>query len=92
MTQQYIVGELSVLIEGLSPDDSSALAVAVRDVQHRLERAALSDLVPLVREAVELADSVCWRSLEVGDADGFSREATRAACLCEFAACAGLLA
>ena len=91
MTQQYIVGELSVLVAGLCPDRCPALAECVRDLRHRVERTSPTALAPLVREAVDLADRACWTSLEAGDMDWFSQQAAGAAVLREFAICAGLL-
>lgn len=91
MTQQYIIGELSVLIAGLRPGRCSLLALAVDDLRCRVECAPLWALPPLVSEAIELADAACWTSLEDGDADAFIREATEGEHLREFAACAGLL-
>ena len=91
MTQQYIVGELSALIAGLTPERCPRLAVAVHELRRRVECAPLCGLSPLVTEAMALADAACWTSLEEGDADAFIREATEAAILREFASCAGLL-
>jgi hypothetical protein len=91
MTRQYILGELSVLIAELRPQQDRALADKLSELQHRVERAPLAGLVPLVQEAIDLADAACWRSLDGGNLDWFRREARGAADLREFAVCAGLL-
>ena len=91
MTQQYILGELSILIAGLCQERSPWLAVAMDDLQFRVECAPLWALPALVSEAMELADAACWTSLEGGDVDAFIWEATEAEHLRDFAACAGLL-
>jgi hypothetical protein len=91
MTQQYIVGELSILIAGLRPDHYPLLAASVKDLQRRVESAPLTALGPLVREAMDVADAACWNSLEQGDVGSFNQEATEAANLREFALCAKLL-
>jgi hypothetical protein len=91
VTQQYIVGELSVLVGGLCPPAGPGLAASVKQLQRRVECSPVSELVLLVHEAIELADLLCWRSLELGDLEWFKHEAAGAVELREFAVCAGLL-
>lgn len=91
MTQQYIVGELSIRIAGLCPNACSPLEATVKELQHRVECAPYWSLGGLVLRAIDVADMACWRSLERGDVEQFRREAAEAADLREFATCAGLL-
>jgi hypothetical protein len=92
MTQQYIAGELSVLLarlQAVATDDVCASEVA------RLRRAAETQSVwtlPRVeRRALELADTQCWGCLAQGEAAIFERLATVGAQLREFGVCSGLL-
>jgi hypothetical protein len=91
VTQQYVLGELSVLVGRLCPDGRCSLAPRVADLRHRVEQASLCGLGPLVAEAMEIAEAACWQLLEQADIDGFEREAAVTAALHEFAVCAGLL-
>jgi hypothetical protein len=91
MTQQYIVGELSVLIAGLYPVSGEQLAADVRELRRRVESAPVGALAPLAAEATTIADRTCWSSLEEGDAGAFARQATAAALLHDFAVTANLL-
>jgi hypothetical protein len=91
VTQQYIVGELSVRIAELRLGRSSPLEAAVQELQRRVERAPFWSLAALVCQAIDVADTACWGLLEGGDVEAFRQEAARAADLREFASCAGLL-
>jgi hypothetical protein len=90
MTQQYILGEFSSLLAGLEPT-AGELGVVVRDLRRQIERSPLHMLPPLAREALNLADMVCWVALEGGDVGGFCRCAVTAAALQDFTANANLL-
>jgi hypothetical protein len=92
MTQQYVVGELSVLLAGLQEiagSDESADRVG------RLRREAESrppwNLTDIEVRALALADGLCWASLARGDPSLFERQAAIGAQLSEFGVCAGLL-
>lgn len=91
MTQCYLVGELSVRIAGLSPQQCPDLASAVSQLRERVERAPVPCLPPLVAEALTIADEACWALLMQGDAEAFAQEAAGALALSEFAVCADLL-
>jgi hypothetical protein len=92
MTQQYIVGEFSVLLAELQPVPSSAsLSGAVGNLRHEVEFGSLSMLSRRAGEATTLADMICWAALEEGDVDGFRRCADAAITLREFAVSANLL-
>jgi hypothetical protein len=91
VTQQYIVGELSIRIAALCPVACSPLAVTVQELRRQIEQAPFSALAPLVLRAIDVADLACWTSLEQGDMEWFRRESAGAADLREFAVCAGVL-
>jgi hypothetical protein len=83
VTQQYLVGQFSVLLEDLQPPPSEWLA-AVRKLRREVESCPLSMLPQLAQEAVTLTDMICWGALEQGDVSGFCRYARSAAALGEF--------
>lgn len=92
MTQQYVVGELSVLLatlQAVAASDESAGQIA------RLRREAESrppwDLTDIEMRALALADGLCWASLARGNPSMFERQATVGSQLLEFGMCAGLL-
>ena len=92
MTQQYLAGELSVLLAGLQAATTDE--VAAREVA-RLRRAAetwpVSELAGVEARALELADGLCWSCLTAGDSTSFDRVAGICARLLEFGICSGLL-
>jgi len=92
MTRQYLVGELSLILGELQAAEMNE--AAVRDVA-RLRREAETTspvtLGPVVTQAVELIDRVCWDSLTRGEAATFIREVAICAELWEFGVCAGFL-
>jgi hypothetical protein len=93
MTQQYIAGELSVLLAQLQA--VAADAAAARDVaglRREAETRPLTALTRVVARALALDDGLCWDSLTRGDAVAFTRQARIGADLWEFSVCAGLLA
>jgi hypothetical protein len=92
MTQQYLAGELSVLLarlQAVATDDGCAREVA------RLRRVAETQhvwtLSGVERWALELADTQCWGCLAQGEAATVERLATVGAQLREFGVCSGLL-
>lgn len=92
MTQQYLVGELSVLLARL--ETVAMDQTTIRDAE-RLRREAetvpLPALSTVATRALKLSDALCWTSLTHGDMPAFSRQATVSAELYEFGVCAGLL-
>ncbi len=91
MTQQYIIGQFSLLLEDLRPPVGEWLT-AVRDLRGEVECSPLPMLPQLARQALELADVICWAALEQGNVSGFCEYAKAAAALGEFADNARLLA
>lgn len=92
MTQQYLLGELSLILGELQAVATNE--AAVRDVvrlRQEAETTPPAALAPVVVRAVELTDRVCWDALTRGETAAFIREATICAELWEFGVCAGLL-
>jgi len=83
VTQQYIVGQFSVLLGDVHPPSGEWLA-AVRELRSEVESCPLSMLPRLARKAIGLTDLICWGALEQGDPDSFRGCARSAAALGEF--------
>ncbi len=92
MTQQYLIGELSVRLERLQAVAASGAAHDVACLRHDVENAAPIALAPAAARAIALADRLCWQSLACGDVCAFSRQAEVSADLRLFGVCARLLA
>jgi len=90
VTQQYLVGELSVLVSELCRAARNAGSGTTGELRHRVECARPGELAPLVDEAVADADGLCWASLERGDLAAFAEQSAAAAALGEFAHAARL--
>jgi hypothetical protein len=92
MTQQYLAGELSLLLGRLQ--ETAGDETYVRDIA-RLRRAAetgpLVALRTVVVRAVALSNALCWDSLQRGETAAFSRQATISAEIYAFGDSAGLL-
>ncbi len=92
MTQQYLVGELSLILGELQA--VAANEAVVREIARLRQEAETSPpaaLAPLVKRAVDLTNRVCWDTLKWGDVGTFVREAAICAELRELGVCAGLL-
>jgi hypothetical protein len=92
MTQQYLIGQFSLLLEDMQPSPGDRFVRAVDDLRGEVERSPVQMLPKLAREAMVLSDMMCWGALERGDAIGFCRYAKAAVALGEFTDAAGLLA
>ena len=90
MTQQYLIGQFSVLLGDLRAPAGEWLP-AVGELRREVERSPVSMLPRLASEAMGLTDTMCWAALERGDVSAFSGCAGVAAALREFADSAGLL-
>lgn len=91
MTQEYLIGELSVRLEQLQ---AAATCEAVRDVTRlrwQVETGSPAGLASAARRALALADVLCWESLSRGDVAAFARQAKVSADLRQFGVCARLL-
>ncbi len=92
MTQQYLAGELSLLLGELQATmTNEASVVEVTHLRRRAETGTRSALASVAVHALKVADWVCWDSLTRGDAAAFTRQAAICAELWEFGVCARLL-
>jgi hypothetical protein len=92
MTQQYVAGELSVLLAQLQAVTTTE--VARRDawsLRHAAETEPIPALGSVTVRALALTEGLCWDSLNRGDTAAFTRQAAVCAELHEFGVCAGLL-
>jgi len=93
MTQQYLAGELSLLLArlaGVAADPGSSLAAA--RLRRQAETVPIASLGSVVLRALDLTSGLCWESLERGDVAAFARQAELGADLREFGVCSRLLA
>jgi hypothetical protein len=91
MTQQYLIGQFSVLLEDLQPFPGDCLAAAVHDLRGEVEHSSVPMLPTLACQAIALSDRICWSALERGDASSFCRYVKAAVALGEFTDAAGLV-
>jgi hypothetical protein len=91
MTQQYLIGELSVCLEQLQAASADAAADDVARLRHHVETGPPAGLGAAVLRALALADGLCWESLSRGEMAAFARQAKVSAELRQFGACARLL-
>ncbi len=92
MTQQYLAGELSVLLEQVQA--AAVTEAADRDataLRQAAETVPVQSLGWVMVRALDLTERFCWDSLSRGDAAAFTRQAAAAAALREFGVCASLL-
>ena len=92
MTQQYLLGEVSLILgelQAVATNDAAVRAAAF--LRHEAEATPPGALAPMVARAVELTDRMCWDALNRGQTVAFFREAAICAELWEFGICAGLL-
>lgn len=90
VTQQYIVGQFSALLEELQLPSGEWFAT-VRRLRSEVESCPLSMLPRLAQEAMGLTDRICWSAVERGDVSSFCGYSRSAAALGEFLDNAGLL-
>jgi hypothetical protein len=91
MTQQYLSGELSVLLARLQATVGDASAGEVARLRYEAETVPRPALGSVVVRALGLTESLCWNSLTQGDTDAFTRQSVVGGELRSFAECAGLL-
>ena len=92
MTQQYLAGELSVLLERVQA--VATTEAAGRDawsLRQAAETGPIQALGCVTVQALALTERLCWDSLSRGDMAAFTRQAAAGAALREFGVCAGLL-
>jgi hypothetical protein len=92
MTQQYLAGELSLLLAQLPPVATNHASIeAAVHLRHDAETVPVAALTFVVVRALELIDGLCWESLHRGDIAAFGHQAALGAELHEFGVCASLL-
>jgi hypothetical protein len=92
MTQQYLGGELSLLLARLQ--DATRDQPYARDIAYlrrEAEAGPIAALRAVVVRALALTDALCWDSLQRGETAGFTSQATISAEIYDFGDCAGLL-
>lgn len=92
MTQQYLLGEVSVRLAqlqamGLEP----SLARTVASLRREAETSPPGELPAVLARTFSATDAICLDSLARGDITAFSAQVACAAELREFGACAGLI-
>ncbi len=92
MTQQYLIGELSVRLQQMQAAAAADTAVNLAGLRQQVECSPLAGLSAAAMRAIALADTLCWESLTRGDAEAFARQASISADLRLFGVCACLLA
>jgi hypothetical protein len=91
MTQHYLAGELSMLLARLQAATNQASVRDIAHLRHEVETGPLAVLTSVMARALELANDLCWDSLERGDAAAFTYRTAICADLWEFGVCASLL-
>lgn len=91
MTDQYLIGELSVCLEQLQAAVEHHAERDVARLRHQVEMSPPASLGVAALRALALADGLCWESLSRGDLAAFTRQAKASAVLQQFGVCAGLI-
>ena len=92
MTQQYLAGELSVVLSHVQAvTTTEAARRAAWCLRHAAETEPVHALGGVTVRALALTEGLCWDSLNRGDTATFTRQAAVCAELHEFGVCAGLL-
>ena len=91
VTREYLIGELSVLLEKLLAATRTTATGDVAKLRYQVENETAAWLAVELSQALALADQLCWDSLSRGDALVFDRQAAICAELRLFGACAGLI-
>ena len=92
MTQQYLAGELSVLLERVQAvTTTDAARCRVCSLRYEAETEPVRELGWVTVRALALTEGLCWESLNRGDTAAFIRQAAAGAALHEFGVWAGLL-
>ena len=92
MTQQYLVGELSLLLAQLeTAAGSGSVSRAVSQLRREAETCPPAALGPVLARTFELTDCLCLDSLARGDELAFRSQAVSGEQLRDFGVCAGLL-
>jgi hypothetical protein len=89
VTQQYLAGELSILLSTVAVDQPGADELA--RLRRQAETSPPDQLAAVTVCALRLVDTLCWSSLSRGDIAAFSGFAELSYRLYEFGMCSGLL-
>jgi hypothetical protein len=92
MTQEYLIGELSVRLGELQAGAAQDTARELAAIRQQVEAGPPQGLSAAAMQALTLADRLCWDSLRAGDMAAFSRHAEISADLRLFGICSRLLA
>jgi hypothetical protein len=92
MIQQYLAGELSVLLAPLQAVTRPELTAGdVARLRRQAETFPTNALAGVAVRALEFVEALCWDSLTMGDVASFNRLASVGGRLREFVMCAGLV-
>jgi hypothetical protein len=92
MTQQYVAGELSLLLAQLRAVATNPVSArGVAGLRREAETLPPTALASVAVRAMALGDRMCWDSIACGDTAAFDHQAAACATLHEFGVCAGLL-
>jgi len=92
MTQQYLAGELSVLLGRVQAvTTTEAAGRQAWSLRVAAEQGPIQGLGWVTVRALALIDRLCWDSLNRGDIGAFNRQAAAGAALREFGVCSCLL-
>ncbi|MFQ5516422.1 MAG: hypothetical protein ACE5E8_02510 [Acidimicrobiia bacterium] len=91
MTQQYLAGELSLLLEQLQAAAGDESARELTELRHRAEAGPPPALRWTARRALQIAERECWGALGRGDVATLDRRAALSASLWQFAVCSHLI-
>jgi hypothetical protein len=92
MTQQYVVGELSLLLAELQSVAGDAdISARIAQLRRDAERRTPWGLADIETRALAMADCMCWCSLSAGNLVSFERQAAIGSQMLELGVSAGLL-
>jgi hypothetical protein len=91
MTQDYLIGELSVRLGELQAGAADETALELAALRQQIEAGPPQGLSAAATQALTLADRLCWDSLWEGDVAAFCRQAEISADLRLFGICSRLL-
>jgi hypothetical protein len=92
VTQQYLAGELSVLLERVQAvATTEAAGQDALSLREAAETGPVQALGWVTVRGLALTERLCWDSLNRGDTAAFTRQAAAGAALREFGFCAGFL-
>lgn len=92
MTQDYLIGELSVRLGQLQAGAGHGAAAELAALRQQVESGPPRGLGAVAMQALALGDRLCWDSLCRGDITAFCRNAEISADLRLFSVCSRLLA